>query len=118
MHRPMFQGDSEIDQLYRIFRQFGTPDDNVWKNINELPDYKDSFPKWEKQALPNRMYNDDDAIELFEQMMRYDPELRISAREALKSRYFYNVTLVPVSLPLAAGTSPSNSTQFNNVFSK
>lgn len=107
MLRPMFQGDSEIDQLYRIFRQFGTPDDTVWPNINQLPDFKESFPKWERQAHPVRMYNSDtDAIDLFEQMTKYDPDERISGREALNHAYFNDVALVPVELPLTS--DPSN----------
>jgi serine/threonine protein kinase len=114
MLRPMFQGDSEIDQLYRIFRQFGTPDETVWKNINQLPDYKESFPKWEAQMLPHRIYSDNDAIDLFQRMTKYDPDERTSAREALNHRYFDNVTLVPVSLPLPPGTAPSNTHQFMN----
>lgn len=112
MHRPLFQGDSEIDQLYRIFRQFGTPDESVWKNIRQMPDYKESFPKWESQALPARMYNDNDAIDLFSQMMKYDPDERISARDSLSHRYFDDVVLVPVALPLPPGTTPSNTHQF------
>jgi serine/threonine protein kinase len=115
MLRPMFQGDSEIDQLYRIFRQFGTPDENVWKSINQLPDFKESFPKWERQLLPHRIYSDNDAIDLFEKMTKYDPDERVSARDALSHKYFDNVTLVPVSLPLPAGTLPSNTHQYMNV---
>jgi cyclin-dependent kinase 2 len=111
----MFQGDSEIDQLYRIFRQFGTPDETNWKNIHQLPDFKPSFPKWERQVLPHRMYSDNDAVELFLMMTKYDPDDRISARDSLNHRYFDNVTLVPVQLPLPPGTAPSNTHQFVDV---
>lgn len=112
MLRPIFQGDSEIDQLYRIFRQFGTPDESVWKNICELPDYKESFPKWERQSMPLRFYNEEDAIDLFQQMTKYDPDQRKSAGECLTHRYFDNVQLVPVQLPIPAGSSPSNTHQY------
>ena len=33
-------GDSEIDQLYHIFRLLGTPTPAVWPGIRALPDYK------------------------------------------------------------------------------
>jgi cyclin-dependent kinase 2 len=49
--RPLFPGDSEIDQLFRIFRTLGTPDECSWPGISTLPDYKSSFPKWPKQNL-------------------------------------------------------------------
>ena len=110
MLRPIFQGDSEIDQLYRIFRQFGTPDETVWKSISQLPDYKDSFPKWEKKLLPHRFYID--SVDLFFAMMKYDPDQRISAKDALKFSYFDDVQLVPVKLPLSTGQQPSNTNQY------
>lgn len=111
----MFQGDSEIDQLYRIFRQFGTPDETVWKSINQLPDYKDSFPQWERQVLSHRILSDHDAHDLFLKMTKYDPDERISARDALNHKYFDNVALVPIALPLPAGTLPSNTQEFINL---
>lgn len=42
----LFPGDSEIDQLFRIFRTMGTPDEVVWPGVSQLPDYKPNFPKW------------------------------------------------------------------------
>ena len=47
----MFPGDSEIDQLFRIFRTLGTPDESVWPGVTSMPDYKPSFPKWAVQDL-------------------------------------------------------------------
>ena len=44
--RPLFPGDSEIDELFKIFRLLGTPDDASWPGVTTLPDYKDTFPRW------------------------------------------------------------------------
>ena len=49
--KPLFPGDSEIDQLFRIFRTLGTPDEKSWPGISKLPDYKPCFPSWERQNL-------------------------------------------------------------------
>lgn len=49
--RALFPGDSEIDQLFRIFRTLGTPDETVWPGVTSMPDYKPSFPKWALQDL-------------------------------------------------------------------
>ena len=38
--RPLFQGDSEIDQLFRIFRVLRTPTEDVWPGVTQLPDFK------------------------------------------------------------------------------
>jgi serine/threonine protein kinase len=48
---PLFPGDSEIDELYRIFRALGTPNDTVWPGVSQLPNYKETFPKWNARAL-------------------------------------------------------------------
>ncbi|KAF1327744.1 Cmgc/cdk/cdc2 protein kinase, partial [Globisporangium splendens] len=49
--QPLFPGDSEIDELFRIFRVLGTPDEGSWPGVSSLPDYKTTFPKWRPQPL-------------------------------------------------------------------
>lgn len=49
--KPLFHGDSEIDQLFRIFRSMGTPNDDVWPGVTQLPDYKPTFPVWKSNVL-------------------------------------------------------------------
>ncbi|NXO94468.1 CDK2 kinase, partial [Certhia brachydactyla] len=49
--RALFPGDSEIDQLFRIFRTLGTPDELSWPGVSALPDYKSTFPRWARQDL-------------------------------------------------------------------
>ena len=34
-----------------LLRTLGTPDDTVWPGFSQLPDYKDKFPKWDKQDI-------------------------------------------------------------------
>ncbi|KAM9886988.1 hypothetical protein OXX79_013903, partial [Metschnikowia pulcherrima] len=38
--KPLFPGDSEIDEIFRIFRVLGTPNETVWPDVSYLPDYK------------------------------------------------------------------------------
>ena len=45
--RALFPGDSEIDQLFRIFRTLGTPTEFNWPGVSSLPDYKAVFPRWD-----------------------------------------------------------------------
>ena len=40
----VFQGDSEIDQLFRIFRVLRTPTEDLWPGVTQLPDFKVNFP--------------------------------------------------------------------------
>lgn len=94
LKRPLFPGDSEIDQLYRIFRTMSTPDEENWPGVSQLPDYKRSFPRWEAQPIPEDIVRYK-AHELFEQLMKYDPTQRISARNAMVLPYFDDVELIP-----------------------
>ena len=49
-NRPLFPGDSEIDQLFKIFRVLGTPTESTWPGVSQLPDFKDTFPQWQKKV--------------------------------------------------------------------
>jgi len=87
--RPLFQGDSEIDQLFRIFRVLRTPTEEIWPDVTKLPDFKATFPNWTTFNLKPIMKNLDQAgMDLLEQMLIYDPSKRISARKALLHPYF------------------------------
>lgn len=87
--KPLFAGDSEIDQIFRIFRILGTPTEEVWPDVTYLPDFKPTFPKWSKKNLQDTVPTLDPAgVDLLEQMLVYDPAGRISAKRALLHEYF------------------------------
>ncbi|XP_071484181.1 cyclin-dependent kinase 2-like [Diadema antillarum] len=94
--RALFPGDSEIDQLFRIFRTLGTPDEKLWPGVTKLPDYKTSFPRWTPQDLNKivPMLNKD-GKELLKMMLCYEPDKRVSAKSALAHPYFKDAKLVP-----------------------
>ncbi|KAJ6224539.1 hypothetical protein RDWZM_003084 [Blomia tropicalis] len=101
--KALFSGDSEIDQLYRIFRTLGTPDDETWPGVTKYRDYKVSFPKWHKQNMKNILTNlDDDGIDLLEALLTFDPNQRISSSKALNHDYFKNIS---ICLPIDYNTS-------------
>ena len=43
--KPMFPGDCEIDELFKIFRVLGTPNESVWAGVALLRDYQSIFPR-------------------------------------------------------------------------
>ncbi|XP_033835880.1 cyclin-dependent kinase 1 [Periophthalmus magnuspinnatus] len=87
--KPLFHGDSEIDQLFRIFRTLGTPSNEVWPEVESLPDYKNTFPKWKPGSLASMVKNlDKNGLDLLSKMLIYNPPKRISAREAMTHPYF------------------------------
>jgi len=95
--KPLFPGDSEIDQLFRIFRIMGTPTESNWPGVSSLPDYKPVFPKWEP---PNNIYSilpqdlRPGGHDLLVQLLTYNPDNRISAKKALSHPYLSNVSCV------------------------
>ncbi|CEG64360.1 Putative CMGC/CDK/CDC2 protein kinase [Rhizopus microsporus] len=43
--QPLFPGDSQIDQLFKIFRALGTPTEEMWPGVTALPDFNNNFPR-------------------------------------------------------------------------
>ncbi|GAA6027408.1 hypothetical protein JCM8097_007839 [Rhodosporidiobolus ruineniae] len=99
---PLVPGDSEIDQIFKIFRLMGTPTPQSWPGLTQMPDYKTTFPRWAptdlQQLLGAEM--DDRALDLLERMLQIDPDRRMSAKRALTHPYFHT--------PSSAPTSPSS----------
>ena len=46
---PPFMGDSEIDQIFKIFRFTGTPINNNY--YHTFPHFKTTFPRFKKRNL-------------------------------------------------------------------
>jgi len=90
--RPLFPGDSEIDQLFRIFRLLGTPTEESWPGVTRLPDFNISFPTWPPKNLeeeyPDLKAMGKQGIHLLQQLLVYYPNKRISAKQALDHPYF------------------------------
>ncbi|EEA05264.1 cell division control protein 2, putative [Cryptosporidium muris RN66] len=97
--RPIFWGDSEIATLYKIFQLLGTPNKDVWNEVNTLPDFSNEWPHWKindywidnlliKSGKNEDLFKDNHAKCLIKRMLLYDPNKRISALEALENPWF------------------------------
>lgn len=88
--QPLFPGDCEIDQIFKIFKILGTPTSETWPDAMNLPDFKPTFPRWSPQDL-KEIFNgklDEHGVDLLSRMLTYDPAKRISVRDALRHPYF------------------------------
>ena len=87
---PLFPGDSEIDQLFQIYRIMGTPNETTWPGVKELPEYKPVGPKWKKKDLMKEINNklDKDGVDLLEKSLIYAPNKRITAKQMLNHPWF------------------------------
>lgn len=96
-NRILFPGDSEIDQIYRIFRTLGTPDESTWPGFQQLPEYR-NFSKFKGRGLDSYIGSGDPwAIDLLKRLLIYDPIARISAKEALCHEYLKDVADINIS---------------------
>ncbi|KAF1350046.1 cell division control protein 2 serine/threonine protein kinase [Delphinella strobiligena] len=92
--KPLFPGDSEIDEIFKIFRILGTPSEQDWPGVTSFPDFKPSFPKWSRATDEDIISGEgarslgDDGLDLLEALLVYDPAGRISAKQACAHPYF------------------------------
>ncbi|BFZ61300.1 Cyclin-dependent kinase catalytic subunit [Saitoella coloradoensis] len=91
--KPLFPGDSEIDEIFKIFRLLGTPSEETWPGVTGLPDYKTTFPQWNGTPIGDTVPLDDDGLDLLSALLVYDPAERISAKKAMVHPYFGGETI-------------------------
>ncbi|EOR04776.1 Cyclin-dependent kinase 1 [Wallemia ichthyophaga EXF-994] len=114
MRQPLFPGDSEIDEIFKIFRVLGTPNEEIWPGVKSLPDYKTTFPQWSRvdlyKAVPGL---EPEGIDLLSQLLIYDPAHRLSAKRALNHPYFEfsNETDIPSITASIAETAQQRAAQ-------
>jgi len=104
--KPLFPGTGNNDQLLRIFKVLGTPNEKVWPQLVELkPDFKTAFPLYPPLKLPHVVTGlTEDGYDLLEKMLQYDPTQRISAEAALKHPYFKDIQTTVVPPPQQTST--------------
>ncbi len=91
--RALFDGDSEQDQIRKIFRIMGTPNEDIWPDVKSLDGFnKVSWTQHKKQEFRNVIKYienlDENGLDLLEKLLHYDPTQRISAIQALQHPYF------------------------------
>jgi len=85
----LFCGDSEIDQIFKIFRILGTPTPSTWPDLQNLKDFKPTFPKWTENSLESICTKiSPEGIDLLKKMLIFDPINRITPEDALNHPYF------------------------------
>uniref|UniRef100_A0A915PJQ3 Protein kinase domain-containing protein n=1 Tax=Setaria digitata TaxID=48799 RepID=A0A915PJQ3_9BILA len=89
----LFQGDSEIDQIFRIFSVLAAPKEQIRIGVSNFPDFATVLADYKKDQLQELLadYMDEDGIRIMRAMLTYDPKERISAKKLLKDPYFSDV---------------------------
>lgn len=98
--KPIFQGDSEIDEIFKIFQIMGTPTNKEWEGVEELPEYKTAFPKWKPKNLKDLLPDMEPAgIDLLQKFLIYNPASRMSVRKAMSHPYFFDFDRMTLPQP-------------------
>jgi len=87
--RPLFPGNTDQDQLQKIFKILGTPDESMWPTITELPDWKPDFTKYDGQPWSSLVGSlETSGVELLAKMLMFDPQQRVAGKAAMDDPYF------------------------------
>ncbi|KAI5121191.1 hypothetical protein M0805_005992 [Coniferiporia weirii] len=101
--RPIFKGEEakmgskknipfQRDQLLKIFDVRGTPDLNEWPGLKNMPEYQsmkrldrysDKLYEWCQARVRSK-----EGYDLLRHLFAYDPDKRLTAREAMEHRWF------------------------------
>uniref|UniRef100_A0A0A9WHZ5 Cyclin-dependent kinase 20 n=1 Tax=Lygus hesperus TaxID=30085 RepID=A0A0A9WHZ5_LYGHE len=92
LKRPLFQGETDIDQLALVIKCLGTPSEENWPGHAQLPDFnKITFAPSKPQpwdvllpGVPSSAQN------LTKELVKYDSGRRIRPHEALNHKYFFS----------------------------
>ncbi|KAF3337939.1 cyclin-dependent kinase G-2-like isoform X2 [Carex littledalei] len=99
---PLFNGQNEKEQIDKIFKTLGTPNENIWPGYKNLPGSKVVFTKqpynrlrdkFPATSFSGRPTLSEAGFDLLNKLLTYDPERRISAEEALRHPWFSEVPL-------------------------
>uniref|UniRef100_T1IJC7 cyclin-dependent kinase n=1 Tax=Strigamia maritima TaxID=126957 RepID=T1IJC7_STRMM len=89
--KPLFPGTSERDQLNRVYKDLGTPNDTIWPGFSDLPLVKKmSFAHIPYHTLRGRFAQSltNLGFDLMNRFLTYNPASRITAEKALQHGYF------------------------------
>lgn len=99
LREPIFQGKSEGDQLFSIFRVLGSPTVEQYEEFSKMVpfdpkifnDFK-TYPRPDISAKFKATIQDmDNFLDLMYKMFEYIPSKRITTEEALKHPFFRDV---------------------------
>ncbi|KAL5053479.1 hypothetical protein RYX36_034161 [Vicia faba] len=89
--KSIFPGKDEPEQLIKIFKLCGTPNEVNWPGVQETPWYNHFKPtKMMKRCLRDVFKHfDPHALELLDKVLTLDPAQRIYVNNALDVEYFW-----------------------------
>ena len=91
----IFAGDSPVDQLMKVCKLIGPPERDDWPEFYSLVDPEIQLPKPPFPGIEQLIPGDPDMIDLVRSLLTMNPAKRITAKEAVRHKYFRDL---PVAL--------------------
>ena len=96
LRRPIFPGNDASDQIRTIFSCLGAPRINIWPDVEMLPLVQRGLINLRQEQVAFQFNNlriifpsiSDSGLNLFLQLLAYDPNKRLTAEAALVHEYF------------------------------
>lgn len=121
--KPLFNGQSEFEQIDKICALMGTPNEEVWPGFSKLSVAQKIKLKQMPFSLRSKFQSfvgggtmlTDAGFDLLSSLLAYDPERRISAKDALAHKWFHEhplpqkKELMPTFRTTKDGTAPVRS---------
>jgi len=88
LREPLFRGETEIDQLSKIFSVLGTPAEENWPGVSSLPSF---IPFTSTETVPLEMIltaASPECLALVKNLLQLDPKNRLTAQQALDHPFF------------------------------
>ena len=93
--KSLFEGKNDAEQCVEIFKIIGTPDENNFPWLKESPEWNagisgEGFVKYNKKSFKEAFpeINDENAYDILEKILVFDPDKRILAEKLLEHPYF------------------------------
>ncbi|AMD22567.1 HHL203Wp [Eremothecium sinecaudum] len=94
MGKALFPGTNDEEQLKLIFELMGTPDEQSWPGVSQLPKYNPQITSYPSKPLQQLLQSntkeviDDQVVDLARNLLHLNPEMRLGAQQALNHPWF------------------------------
>ena len=109
---PIFRGENDIDQLLVVLRTLGSPTEESWPGMSQLPDFnKIPFPEFRSAGVDGLFPEAaPEAVELARRFLVYRSDRRLAARQALQLAFFLTAPApaAEAEMPRPAGRLPAH----------
>eukprot|EP01038_Epipyxis_sp_PR26KG_P012073 gene12073-16156_t len=107
--RPLFPGSSEADEIYKICSIMGSPTTRNWpEGLRLAAQMQFRFPQFVPTPLSQIVPNaSQEAIQLMQDLMIYDPQQRPTSSQSLQYAYFQVNSTLPAPLSSAEPANPT-----------